>query len=263
MQPDYATEPSRRSSPITRACANCWGRPARGNSPKCVNQICHCRPWCRASPRPYNFGMKAGLDMEAVIDVISKGAAGSWQMENRHKTMIAGNEFNFGFAVDWMRKDLGICHRPRRSNNGVHTCPITALVDQFYGRGPVHGRQSLGYVELDRTSSKMIPSGGRRLDCFSMRRPWSRRRCWSALLERRGLPVVGMLGVPVLSLATSPVRCRRLCCCRSIVVTDMSSAYGPIGGSLIAAIWRSSSRQRQFGVGIGWATASLSSLSDW
>ena len=55
-----------------------------------------------------NFGMKAGLDMEAVVDVISKGAAGSWQMENRHKTMIAG-KFDFGFAADWMRKDLGIC----------------------------------------------------------------------------------------------------------------------------------------------------------
>jgi 3-hydroxyisobutyrate dehydrogenase len=54
------------------------------------------------------FGIKAGLDMEAVIDVISKGAAGSWQMENRHKSMIAG-KFDFGFAVDWMRKDLGIC----------------------------------------------------------------------------------------------------------------------------------------------------------
>ena len=52
--------------------------------------------------------MKAGLDMEAVIEVISKGAAGSWQMDNRHKTMIR-NEFDFGFAVDWMRKDLGIC----------------------------------------------------------------------------------------------------------------------------------------------------------
>ncbi len=55
-----------------------------------------------------HFGMKAGLDMEAVIDVISKGAAGSWQMENRYKSMIAA-KFDFGFAVDWMRKDLGIC----------------------------------------------------------------------------------------------------------------------------------------------------------
>ncbi len=76
-----------------------------------------------------HFGMKAGLDMEQVIDVISKGAAGSWQMENRHKTMIA-NKFDFGFAVDWMRKDLGICLNEAR-RNGAHL-PVTALVDQFY-----------------------------------------------------------------------------------------------------------------------------------
>jgi 3-hydroxyisobutyrate dehydrogenase len=76
-----------------------------------------------------NFGMNAGLDMHAVIDVISKGAAGSWQMENRHKTMIA-NEFNFGFAADWMRKDLGICLAEARKNSSH--LPVTALVDQFY-----------------------------------------------------------------------------------------------------------------------------------
>jgi 3-hydroxyisobutyrate dehydrogenase len=75
------------------------------------------------------FGIKAGLDMEQVIDVISKGAAGSWQMENRHKTMIAG-KFDFGFAVDWMRKDLGICLEEARGNSSH--LPVTALVDQFY-----------------------------------------------------------------------------------------------------------------------------------
>lgn len=75
------------------------------------------------------FGMKSGLEMNDVIDVISKGAAGSWQMENRHKTMIAG-KFDFGFAVDWMRKDLGICLSEAR-RNGSHL-PMTALVDQFY-----------------------------------------------------------------------------------------------------------------------------------
>jgi len=75
------------------------------------------------------FGMKAGLNMEQVIDVISKGAAGSWQMENRHKTMIAG-KFDFGFAADWMRKDLGICLAEAR-RNGSHL-PITAVIDQFY-----------------------------------------------------------------------------------------------------------------------------------
>ncbi len=76
-----------------------------------------------------HFGMKAGLDMEDVVEVISKGAAGSWQMDNRHKTMIAG-KFDFGFAADWMRKDLGICLDAARQN-GAHL-PVTALVDQFY-----------------------------------------------------------------------------------------------------------------------------------
>ena len=75
------------------------------------------------------FGMNAGLNMEDVIEVISKGAAGSWQMENRHKTMIAG-KFDFGFAADWMRKDLGICLAEARKNQSH--LPVTALVDQFY-----------------------------------------------------------------------------------------------------------------------------------
>jgi 3-hydroxyisobutyrate dehydrogenase-like beta-hydroxyacid dehydrogenase len=78
-----------------------------------------------------HFGMKAGLDMELVVEVIAKGAAGSWQMENRHKTMIR-NEFNFGFAVDWMRKDLAICLGEARRSGTV--LPVTALVDQFYGQ---------------------------------------------------------------------------------------------------------------------------------
>jgi 3-hydroxyisobutyrate dehydrogenase len=75
------------------------------------------------------FGKAAGLDVEAVIDVISKGAAQSWQMENRHKTMLAG-KYDFGFAVDWMRKDLGIALAEARSNGSK--LPLTALVDQFY-----------------------------------------------------------------------------------------------------------------------------------
>ena len=76
-----------------------------------------------------HFAMQAGLDAEAVIEVISKGAAQSWQMENRYKTMIAG-KYDFGFAVDWMRKDLGICLDEAR-NNGARL-PVAALVDQFY-----------------------------------------------------------------------------------------------------------------------------------
>ena len=76
-----------------------------------------------------HFGMNAGLNMEQVVEVISKGAAGSWQMESRHKTMIAG-KFDFGFAADWMRKDLGICLEEARKNKS--NLPVTALVDQFY-----------------------------------------------------------------------------------------------------------------------------------
>ncbi|OBQ85894.1 MULTISPECIES: NAD(P)-dependent oxidoreductase [unclassified Mesorhizobium] len=76
-----------------------------------------------------HFGKKAGLDIDKVIEVISKGAAGSWQMENRHKTMNAG-KYDFGFAVDWMRKDLGIC-LAEANRNGAKL-PVTALVDQFY-----------------------------------------------------------------------------------------------------------------------------------
>ncbi|HUR43857.1 MAG TPA: NAD(P)-dependent oxidoreductase [Aestuariivirga sp.] len=76
-----------------------------------------------------HFGTHAGLDMGTVIEVISKGAAGSWQMDNRHKTMIAG-KFDFGFAVDWMRKDLGFCLNEARANGA--SLPVTALVDQFY-----------------------------------------------------------------------------------------------------------------------------------
>jgi 3-hydroxyisobutyrate dehydrogenase len=73
--------------------------------------------------------MRAGLDMEKVIATISKGAAQSWQMDNRWETMIAG-EFEFGFAVDWVRKDFGICFDEARRNGA--SLPVTALVDQFY-----------------------------------------------------------------------------------------------------------------------------------
>src|SRR5690606_33737954 len=76
-----------------------------------------------------HFGKKAGLDINKVIEVISKGAAGSWQMENRYKTMNAG-EYEHGFAVDWMRKDLDIVLTEARRNGA--TLPVTALVDQFY-----------------------------------------------------------------------------------------------------------------------------------
>ncbi len=93
-----------------------------------VNQIC-IAGLVEGLSEGIHFATQAGLDPAAVIDVISKGAAQSWQMENRYKTMIAG-EFDHGFAVDWMRKDLSICLAEAR-NNGAQL-PVTALVDQFY-----------------------------------------------------------------------------------------------------------------------------------
>ena len=104
------------------------GPSGSGQLAKMVNQIA-IAGLVQGLAEAVNFGMKAGLDMEAVVEVISKGAAGSWQMENRHKTMIA-NSFEFGFAVDWMRKDLGICLAHSRRTGAQ--LPVTALVDQFY-----------------------------------------------------------------------------------------------------------------------------------
>jgi len=95
---------------------------------KMVNQIC-IAGLVQGLSEGIAFGQKAGLDVGKVIDVISKGAAQSWQMENRAPTMI-NDEFEFGFAVDWMRKDLGICLAESK-NNGARL-PVTALVDQFY-----------------------------------------------------------------------------------------------------------------------------------
>ena len=104
------------------------GPTGAGQLTKMVNQIC-IAGLVQGLSEGINFGLKAGLDMHKVIDVISKGAAGSWQMENRHKTMIAG-EYQHGFAVDWMRKDLAIV-LSEANNNGA-ALPVTAPVDQFY-----------------------------------------------------------------------------------------------------------------------------------
>ena len=106
------------------------GESGAGQITKMVNQIC-IAGLLQGLSEGMNFGQKAGLDMEKVIDVISKGAAGSWQMENRGSTMVKG-EFDFGFAVDWMRKDLSICLSEAK-NNGARL-PVTALVDQFYAQ---------------------------------------------------------------------------------------------------------------------------------
>lgn len=99
-----------------------------GQLTKMINQIC-IAGLVQGLSEGIAFGQRAGLDIEKVIDVISKGAAGSWQMENRWKTMRDG-KFDFGFAVDWMRKDLGICLE-EADRNGAQL-PVTALIDQFY-----------------------------------------------------------------------------------------------------------------------------------
>jgi 3-hydroxyisobutyrate dehydrogenase len=110
-----------------RAC-NLIGDAGAGQLTKMVNQIC-IAGLVQGLSEGLHFAKKAGLDVEKVMATISKGAAQSWQMENRYKTMVAG-KFDYGFAVEWMRKDLGICLGEAR-NNGAHL-PVAALVDQFY-----------------------------------------------------------------------------------------------------------------------------------
>lgn len=105
------------------------GPAGAGQLTKMINQIC-IAGLVQGLAEGIHFGKKAGLDIEKVIEVISKGAAGSWQMENRHKTMNEG-KYEFGFAVDWMRKDLDIVLSEARRNGAA--LPVTALVDQFYG----------------------------------------------------------------------------------------------------------------------------------
>mgnify|MGYP001276699208 FL=1 len=105
------------------------GKAGSGQLAKMVNQIC-IAGLVQGLSEGINFGMKAGLNMEDVIEVISKGAAQSWQMENRYKTMI-DDKFDFGFAVDWMRKDLKIAMDEAKNNGSL--LPVTELVDKFYG----------------------------------------------------------------------------------------------------------------------------------
>ena len=103
------------------------GGAGSGQLAKMVNQIC-IAGLVQGLSEGINFGMKAGLNMEDVVEVISKGAAQSWQMENRYKTMI-DDKFDFGFAVDWMRKDLKIAMDEAKNNGSL--LPITELVDKF------------------------------------------------------------------------------------------------------------------------------------
>ncbi len=105
------------------------GSAGSGQLAKMVNQIC-IAGLVQGLSEGINFGMRAGLNMEDVIEVISKGAAQSWQMENRYKTMIE-DKFDFGFAVDWMRKDLKIAMDEAKNNGSL--LPITEIVDKYYG----------------------------------------------------------------------------------------------------------------------------------
>ena len=120
-----------KAKPIIDAYARSvglMGPVGSGQLAKMVNQIC-IAGLVQGLAEGIHFGKKAGLDIEKLIGVISKGAAGSWQMENRHSTMNDG-KYEFGFAVDWMRKDLGICLEEANRNGAL--LPVTALVDQFY-----------------------------------------------------------------------------------------------------------------------------------
>jgi 3-hydroxyisobutyrate dehydrogenase len=123
------------------------GGSGSGQLAKMVNQICIAGT-VQGLSEALHFATRAGLDAAAVVDVISKGAAQSWQMDNRAATMLAGT-FDYGFAVDWMRKDLGYVLAEARAN-GAHL-PVTALVDQFYSEV-----QALGGGRWD-TSSLLVP----------------------------------------------------------------------------------------------------------
>ena len=137
-----------RAEPVLRnygRAVTLMGGPGSGQLTKMFNQIC-IAGLVQALAEGINFAEKAGLDVERALDVIGKGAAQSWQMDNRGRTMVA-DKFDFGFAVDWMRKDLSLCLAEARTNGAA--LPVTALVDQFYARVQAQGGGQLGFVELD------------------------------------------------------------------------------------------------------------------
>jgi 3-hydroxyisobutyrate dehydrogenase len=124
--------PFDRAQPVAMAFAKAVtriGDSGAGQLAKMVNQLC-IAGLVQGLSEGIHFGEAAGLDMKLVLQVIGKGAAQSWQMDNRGTTMV-DDKFDFGFAVDWMRKDLGLCLEEARSNGA--TLPVAALVDQFYG----------------------------------------------------------------------------------------------------------------------------------
>ena len=144
---DYATgEPAMQS--FAKAVTH-MGPVGSGQLTKMVNQIC-CSCSIQALAEGMNFALKAGLDAHQVVDVISKGAAQSWQMENRGKTMVDG-KFDFGFACDWMRKDLDICLDEARVNGAQ--IPLTALIETFYARIQARGEGKLDNSALYRLLS--------------------------------------------------------------------------------------------------------------
>jgi 3-hydroxyisobutyrate dehydrogenase len=127
-----------KAEPVAKVYAKALvlvGPAGSGQLTKMVNQIC-IAGLVQGLSEAINFAVKSGLDTEKVLSVITKGAAGSWQMENRAKTMVQG-KFEFGFAVDWMRKDLGICLAEAKLNKA--RLPVTALVDQFYAQVQARG----------------------------------------------------------------------------------------------------------------------------
>jgi 3-hydroxyisobutyrate dehydrogenase-like beta-hydroxyacid dehydrogenase len=133
-------EPFGRIRPVALAYAKAVthvGASGAGQLAKMVNQVC-IAGLVQGLAEALAFGQRAGLDMPLVLDVIGKGAAQSWQMDNRGKTMLQG-KFDFGFAVDWMRKDLGLVLEEARRNGAQ--LPVTALVDQFYAEIQAQGGQ--------------------------------------------------------------------------------------------------------------------------
>jgi 3-hydroxyisobutyrate dehydrogenase len=133
-------EPFASARPVVMAYARACtllGASGSGQLAKMVNQVC-IAGLVQGLAEALAFGQRAGLDMPAVLDVIGKGAAQSWQMDHRGKTMLEGR-FDFGFAVDWMRKDLGLVLDEARRNGAQ--LPVTALVDQFYAESQAHGGQ--------------------------------------------------------------------------------------------------------------------------
>ncbi|MBV9332303.1 MAG: NAD(P)-dependent oxidoreductase, partial [Alphaproteobacteria bacterium] len=148
-----------RAEPVMAAYARqCrrMGEAGAGQLTKMVNQIC-IAGLVQALSEGLSFARGAGLDAERVVEVISKGAAQSWQMENRYKTMLEG-KFDHGFAVEWMRKDLGICFEEARRNGTP--LPVTELVDQFYAEVEAMGGTRWDTSSLFAREERLRQKGG-------------------------------------------------------------------------------------------------------